>query len=233
MNPIVLTYIFSDFENEISSTYKFRESVARCGYDLINVIEGKRYTGHPQIFNEIFNVIRELPHNQPVIYADGADTVFLRPMVVPTNHIAYSTEKAYWPPNEAVGGEERYNHKETPWCYINGGGYCGPAGLMTEYYYRFGALSYGAGKIPASVNAQKMQHDAYFAARAAGFPVLLDQQCVEFQTIAFDDQFQETGESEHFEIIDGKFHNKLTNTYPSNIHGNGRTPMGRIYELLI
>ena len=241
MKPIILTYIYHDFADEISSTHEFRRSCAHFGYDVINVIEGQRYEGHAQVFRELYRVLCELPASQPVVYADAADTFFLREINVPTDRILYSTEKAYWPPNETVGGQERYTHKKSRWCYLNGGAYCGPAGLLCEFYAK-----YGPAKYDGVANAQKMQHDAYFAALADGFPIELDQECSEFQSIAFeaDDEFRVLDFPKIDKVtqwmvrggveleVNHRIGNNLTQTIPALIHGNGRTPMHHIYKLL-
>lgn len=234
MSKTILTYIYGDFENEISSTYQFRRSVDHFGYSLINVLKGgKFFASHDQVIKLLTQAVAELPADMPTMYADGADTFFLRDVNIPTDKILYSTELAYYP---TVPGIERYEPiRRTPWCYLNGGAYCGPAGLLHEWYTRY--------LLPASgpdVNGQAAQHDALFAALADGFPIDLDQECREMQSIAFDMEFQENGSSENFGIYtlgfdDGYatvFENKKTKRCPALIHGNGRTPMGHIYKLL-
>lgn len=233
--PTVLTYIYAPFENAVCSTFEFLRSCRAFDYEVVNAWQGKRHEGHAMTFKALEAALQDI--NGPVVYADGADSFFLREINVPTDRILYSTEKAYWEP---IGGEERYTDKQTPWCYLNGGGWCGPAELVREFYKR-----YDLGNLKTA-NAQMHQHDAYFAALADGFPIELDQFCTEFQTIAFDEDFQKHGWSDHFSIetkhaigslnreifIEANLYNEYTKTYPALIHGNGQTPMHHIYKLL-
>ena len=209
----ILTYLYGHVKNEACNSHEFFRSCDEHGYTVLNVIKAKKYMGHAQVFREIGNAIQDL--SGPIVYADAADSFFLRPINVPTDKILYSTEKAYWEP---IGGEERYTDKKSRWCYLNGGGWCGPAELVKEFYERYALAS-------LTGPAQMHQHNAFFAAKADGFPIELDQLCTEFQTIAFreDDEFSTEG---------GVLKNLLTTTTPALIHGNGQTPMGWVYDLM-
>lgn len=223
MKPIILTYIWCESDNEISSTSEFRRSVAHFGYDLINVHpNGAYFKGHGEVFQQLYHAICNLPPDQMVVYSDGADTFFLREIEPPTDRILYSTEKAYYPTD---GKQDRYTNRLTPWCYLNGGGWSGPAGMVKEYFERFGLA-----KLKGDINGQQAQHNAYFAALDSGFPVDLDQLCNEFQTIAFqaDGDFSTYKSDQHGAFII----NNLTGSTPALFHGNGRTPMGWVYDLL-
>jgi hypothetical protein len=73
-------------------------------------------------------------------------------------------------------------------------------------------------------NGQWQQALAYLQAKADGFPIELDQYCLEFQTIGF----TEPGD---FHELPGTLFNNITGSKPAVIHGNGRTPMGWVYGL--
>jgi len=223
MKPIILTYIWCESDNEISKTSEFRRSVSHFGYELINVHpKGAYFKGHGEVFQQLYNTICDLPPDQMVVYSDGADTFFLREIEPPTDCILYSTEKAYYPTD---GKQDRYTNKLTPWCYLNGGGWSGPAGLVREYFERF-----GLSKLKGDINGQQAQHNAYFAAMDSGFPVELDQFCNEFQSIAFRSECDFM--TEFWKDKGILINNLITNTYPALFHGNGRTPMGWVYDLL-
>lgn len=219
----VVTYIYEDFTNEISSTHRFRESVERMGYELINVAPGKQHVGNAEVLRLLCEQFKKM--TGPVCYADGADTFFLRKINVPTDCILYSTEKAVWPPTPALkqawadlyGGEP-----PTPWAYLNGGGYCGPAPLIAEFFEEF--VIPRLDTIQDDGQAQAAQSFAFIDARKDGFNIYLDKYCTEFQSIAF----SPPGD---FSVQDGMFLNNTTRSAPALIHGNGRTPMGWIYDM--
>lgn len=217
---MVVTYIYQDFANEVSSTYEFRRSAAAAGYEVINVAQQKHHVGNGEVLRLLYNAYRQLPADQPVIYADGADSFFLRPLNVPTDRILYSTEKAIWPPVESLQKAWAEQEQLTHWPYLNGGGYCGPAGLLAEFFERFDLTNQ-----PGDANGQWQQSLAYFAALAAGFPIELDQHCKEFQTIGF-------MSPKDFTTWPGFIENNFTGSRPGLIHGNGRTPMQWVYGLM-
>lgn len=214
----LVTYIYSDFANDISSTYEFRRSAAEFGYQITNVANKKRHVGNGEVLRLLYAAYKEL--SGPVIYADGADSFFLRAMVVPHDRILYSTEKAIWPPVEELKDAWEHHPKASHWAYLNGGGYAGPAELITEYFER-----YGLTKHLGDANGQWQQAVAYLRAKSDGFPIDLDQDCNEFQTIGFT-------APEDFSCKQGILINNWTGTTPALIHGNGRTPMQWVYDLM-
>lgn len=212
----IITYIYQDFANNISSTHEFRRSVDLLGLPLVNVGETVgSHVGNGQVLRLLLNAYREL--DGLVVYADGADSFFLRPVNVPSDRIIYSTEKAIWPPVPELIEAWAAQPKESYWCYLNGGGYCGPAKMLVEYFER-----YGLAGVPSEANGQWQQSAAYMKAKADGYPIELDQQCAEFQTIGF----LADGD---FSVENGVIKNNLTGTTPALFHGNGRTEMGWVY----
>lgn len=220
---IVVTYIYQDFEDGTSSTYQFRESCKLNGLPLHNVAPGNTHVGNGEVLRLLGRFYASLPPDELVIYSDGADSVFLaRPEIHPY-HILYSTEQGIWPPREAAPAlavKWDAHPKRSPWCYLNGGGYCGPAGLLAEFFQRY-LMSH-----PADANGQWQQAEAYFQACLDGFPIELDQQCETFQTIGF------SSPDRDFRILPGVIINNYTNTTPAVIHGNGRTSMQWVYDCL-
>jgi hypothetical protein len=207
----VITSIYHPFWG----TEQFMRSCGLLGLEVINVWPaGQGYTGNGDVIRRIYETVSSL--DEPIVYADGADSFFLRKIRIPTDYVLYSTEKACWPDRRL---EAQYTDRQTPWCYINGGGYCGPAKLVAEYMQRFGLSTLSGDK-----NGQFEQHQAYFQAVKEGFPVRLDQHCLEFQTVAFADPAD-------LWVIDGMVRNNRTLSIPALLHGNGRTPMDWVYRL--
>ena len=217
---MIVTYIYKDFSNQDSSSFEFRRSVESLGIDLHNVATKNEHIGNGEVLRLLGEFYGSLPADTPVIYADGADSFVFYEPVVPLNYVLYSTEKQVWPPTGELREAWAKYPELTPWRYLNGGGYAGPAGLLCEFF-EIGGLSC-LGDIPDG-QAQGAQARAFFAAKEKGFPVLLDYECTTFQTIGF-------MEPTDFEIVDGQIKNTITKTTPAIFHGNGRTPMGWVYN---
>lgn len=219
----VVTYIWQDFANEISSTHKFRESVVRFDYDICNVAQEKHHVGNAAVLRLLYEHYKDM--TGPVIYADGADTFFLSEVQVPDDKILYSTEKAIWPPSQKMHAAWAAFYPDaipTPWAYLNGGSYCGPAELIAEFFERY--IIPNLHSVTDDGQAQGVQAVAMMDAYNEGFPIMLDVFCQQFQTIAFTDPGD-------FSTHGGILVNNITGSKPALIHGNGRTPMGWIYDL--
>jgi hypothetical protein len=217
----VITYIYQDFADERSSTHEFRRSVKHFGYGLANVSKKTRHVGNEAVLLQVADAFKEA--TGPTMYADGADTFFVQPIVLPTDHMVYSTEKAIWPPTDAMKRAWESEPKETPWAYLNGGAYGGPAELVSEFLQR-----YVLPKLKLIIDdghAQAIQALAYFQASRDGFPIKLDQKCEYFQSISF-------AGPDDFELIGTTITNRITGTTPSLFHGNGREPMGWVYSTM-
>jgi len=208
----VITSIYREFWG----TEQFRRSLALLHCEPINAHAGHQWCGNGNAIRYIYGAFKGLPAGELTSYLDGADTFVLRDIVVPEEYILYSTEKACYPlPEIACEFPEI-----TRWRYLNGGGYCGPAGLICEFMER-----YGLSRLSGDVNGQLEQQLAYLKAAKEGFPIRLDVDCTEFQTIAFESP-------DEFAVYPGgMLYNRITDSFPAAIHGNGRTEMKWIYEL--
>lgn len=219
----VITYIYHDFADANSSSYKFRESCARFGYDVVNIAEDGKERNFGEVLKEVYQAFKALPPDEIAMYADGADTYFVRPINPPELSILYMAEVGLWPQTAEM--QKYWNaHFEkfpatTAWKYINGGGYVGPAGLICEFFEQNSLHKIGQ---IAAHNSQRAQALAYMAWKEKGAPIDLDQECIEFQAIGFCNQ-------EDFLHEQGKIKNRITGSYPALFHGNGRTPMGWVY----
>lgn len=225
-DTIVLTAIYSEFWG----TKHFRDSCKRVGLEVHNVFPpGAHYQGNGIIYQYFYQAFLDLKDKyKTVIYSDGADTIFQKAFVPPTNKIIYSVEKAIWPPLPHLkllydvwySDFKRKDVAWIPWRYLNGGNWCGPIDLLIEFYDR-----YGFRDLKGDINGQREQAEAFMKADADGFPIVFDHKCEYFQTIAF----EHTGDFNLAE--DGKtLINNITSTIPCVLHGNGRTDMTPIYE---
>lgn len=216
MSTIALTYIYSEFWG----TEQFRKSAERVGLSIHNAFSGTIYTGGPDVLRMFYDSFHQLRGKyDKLIYADAADSVFIRAFEPPDGKIIYSTEKACYP-HPSLAAE--YPDPKGPWRYLNGGGFCGSIDLLIEFYDK-----YGLTKHVGDLNGQYIMALAYLQAKKDGFPIELDQDCQYFQTTAFEDPAD-------FGIPNttGKdIMNLVTGTMPHLWHGNGRTDMTWIYKL--
>lgn len=174
-----------------------------------------KHEGNGQVFRHLLACYkRAVTGHELFAYSDGGDTYCQRKVLVPDDHILYSTEKNCYPHVEMA----KHFKAKSPFRYLNGGNYGGPLKLIIEFFEKYGLDKYGNG-----VNGQHEQMVAYLAAKKDGFPIELDTECEVFQTTAF------TNDTE-LEIIDGLVHNKLTGTIPAVVHGNGRSDLEWVYK---
>lgn len=238
MNTIVITSIYQPFWG----TEEFMKSCNRVGFPVHNAFKGTRFTGNGDVIRNIYESLVDLKNTyRSAIYADGADSIFLRKFEVPIGCVIYSTEKAIWPPTSQMNSEwkqyyDNLEHKgaidmgyknpftgfysKSPWKYLNGGGYCGDTAALIEFFER-----YGLNKLKGDVNGQDYQALAFLKAHKEGFPIFLDTDCRIFQTTGFEDPGD-------FEYNKNFFQNKITGYHPCILHGNGRTDMNNLYQLL-
>ncbi len=202
----VVTFIYHDTEG----TAKMVESVKR--FHEIEVLRVSTFVpDHPlKVYEYFLNCTDEL-----FCYADAADTFFQRPLKVPTDYLLWSTEKACFPRPELAS-----LHPETKsrWKYLNNGIYCGPTELIREYYKKYELYDVH------HMNGQEKNMRAFLQAQEEGFPIKLDQNCDELQSIAFLDY-------DDFVVEDGMVVNKQNLTCPAVLHANGVSPMDWIYAL--
>jgi hypothetical protein len=220
------TIVITSIYNEFWGTKHFRKSCERVGLPLHNAFKGNRFTGNGDVIRNIYEALKGLENEYKyAIYADGADSLFLRSFTPPDDCIIYSTEKAVWPnaPDMFEKWKHHYRFWEpnlpSPWAYLNGGGYCGPIQFLIEFFER-----YGLSKLKGDVNGQREQSEAFMKAFEDGFKIALDTQCLYFQTTGFEHEGD-------FQADENEFKNLITNTKPAILHGNGRTPMTHLYNL--
>lgn len=223
-DTIVLTAIYQEFWG----TQEFRKSAARVGLEVYNVFPpGVPHKGNGFIYGYFYKAFHHLKNYcRTVIYSDGADTIFQKAFIPPTDRIIYSAEKQVWPPLPAL--KQKWNAywnqfvitNYSPWLYLNGGNWCGPIDLLIDWYE-----TYGLNTLTGDINGQGEQAEAFIKSKQEGFPIELDIYCKYFQTTAFENR----GDFSLAE--DGKMLvNNWTGNIPCVLHGNGRTEMKPIYD---
>ncbi len=125
--------------------------------------------------------------------------------------ILFNAEKGCWPFSEWAS---LYPEVQSPWKYVNGGAAFVSVPLFIEMFE--------SNPIRDNDNDQ-INLAQFFLSQKFNFK--LDNNCDLFQSIAFE-------HPDDFEYLHGKLINKCTYTHPLIIHGNGRTEMHKIYELL-
>lgn len=245
----VITYIYQDFiqfrkngtdkvrfafdrntetpadHHVVSSSFKFRHCCEYFDYEVINLAKSNQPPNLGDVLRGIYETVKYLPPDEVCMYADGADTFFLRPIIYPADRVLYMSEKGLWPNTlEMAGFWNDHFLKHPPrsaWKYLNGGAWIGPAGLVAEWYESTGLNNVGKIEIH---NSQRAQALAYIQWREKGGPILLDDECRELQTIGFADPTD-------FTVLEsGLIQNNVTGTMPAIFHGNGRTRMDWVYE---
>lgn len=198
---IVITYVYRPNDG----TARMIHSAENQGYEV-----GVLKTGDnaAQIMNDLYHCYKRASGgHEKMIYADAADSYFQRRVAVPDDYLLYSTEKQCFPYPAWSGYYPPGGH----WKYLNNGGFCGPIELAVEFYDRYELHT-------PKINTQAAVMDAYFKAVKEGFPIRLDVECYQFQSIAF----EEPGE---FRMHNGLLENLITGTIPAVLHGNGLTPL--------
>lgn len=245
MSTIILTSIYSPNEG----TKQFLESCKITGFPVENVFTDPVFTGNGRVIQLIYEaLLRNRNKYDNAIYADGADSLFVAPFIVPKGIVTYSTEKAIWEPLPALkqAWDEYYKpfelgsttcvagftipgtskHSFSSWKYLNGGGYCGPIELLIEFFENFLLPQIHA----SDVNAQSIQAFAFLDAFNEGFPIQLDTECENFQTVGHAHKNDFTIVSNVDEKYCPVFINNITHSQPALIHGNGRTDMRWLYK---
>jgi hypothetical protein len=198
------------------------------GLPIYNAYKGQKFRGNGDILKFLWEAYCFLIDKYEYsIYADGADTFFLKAFQPPANKIIFSTEKQVWPQLPALkNAYDKYysqmtDFKYSPWLFLNGGNCCGPTQLLAEFYGRYNLKGY-AGE---DVNGQKELSEAFLQAKKEGFPIYLDTECEYFQTVAFENPGDFRLDDDGLQVI-----NNITGTKPAVLHGNGRTDMTAIYK---
>lgn len=193
-------------------TARLRESLDKQGWPYHIIVHD--WKGYGSKIIETYNHLKtsDVTH---FFYADSYDSYVLSTMDEALNKLhgedmIWSSEKACYPhPDKAA----RYPETYSTWKYLNGGGWF----CSKEQFMRMVESN-----MPSYADVDQVYFTDYLLNTGK---ITLDYDCKVFQTIAFTDIDAE------FEIERGRIYNKQTKQWPVIIHGNGHTPMDRIYEL--
>jgi len=189
------------------------KSLAFHKYEHIVLIAPFHFGGQMQ---HVYNWCKQQPKETRFIYSDGFDTVALWPSDVcellldfDEYDILFAAEKGCYPD---VGLADKYPETPYEWRYVNGGNFATTCGYFAAMYEE---------SHTNDINDQLWLSHCYLRIGKR-----LDTACEIFQTIAFE------GIEDFKYWSSGKLLNRKTKTHPIFIHGNGRTDMTKIYELM-
>ncbi len=192
------------------------KSLQKHGYKHHVIVHPWRGFGDKVL--KTYEYLKAHPEIELFLYTDAWDTMA---MAGPTevmskvrkekwDKIIFSAEKACYPhPEKAT--KYPNDHKESPWRYLNGGNWM----ATNEAFCRM---------VEADTPSHTVNDQAYFTDMLIKGYIKLDYRCELFQTIGFEgpDDFN----------YGVRLHNSYWNTTPVFAHGNGRTPMDKIWRML-
>lgn len=151
-----------------------------------------------------------------IIYLHSAKTIALKYLSHFDKCIVFSTEKACWP---VPALQEQYPGWPGQWKYLNSGSFMGRVDMMNDFLQ--------AVEIDWKIDDQLFYTKAFLLDLMQGYGIIkLDYDCEIFQSVAFEHE-------NDFAIHVGKgFMNQETRSYPSILHGNGRTDMTKFLKLV-
>lgn len=199
--------------SDYSKTEKLRESLDRHGWPYHIVVHEWRGFGCKIL--ETYNYLKtsDITH---FFYSDSYDTYALGTMeeaiskIKDLDQMLWSAEKACYPHTELARfyPEHHYSRK-----YLNGGGWFCPKDKFIEMVEN---------EMPSVATVDQVYFTNQLITKKN---IVLDYNCEIFQTIAHSDLETE------FEYERGRMYNKETKSWPILIHGNGHTPLDKIYNL--
>jgi len=181
-----------------------------------HIITGK-WKGYGTKIIELYNYLKTIEGYTHFLFTDAHDTFFLSDALPYVEGIVLSGEKNCWP-DVSLQEEIKicalyYKHEQSRWIYPNSGGIIGEISVFMSLFEQ---------STPAFTDDDQRWWTRRFLEESR---VSIDYQCRIFQSIAF-------VSPDEFTIEGNTLKNNITNTLPTVIHGNGRTPMDHIYKLL-
>lgn len=201
--------------NDPYKCFQLEKSLKKFGYDY-HIIEHPWY-GFLSKIHETYKYVKTLEGYTHFLYTDAWDTIATGQLdFVPGDEIIISAERACYPHPELAS---QYPEVSSPWKYVNGGGWLCSIKRFIELYEMDPPTN--------EMNDQVYLTRVYLKYKDQEW-MKLDTACEAFQTIAFCEFDRD------FELTEreGKvLRNKITDSYPVFWHGNGHTPMDKLYEL--
>ncbi len=201
---------------------KLEKSLNHFGWDSLFLINAWR--GYGSKFRDTYDYLKtgEEDNTDLIVYSDSYDSFMLAtPEEVIEKYMAnfspkllYYSERACWPHENLAA---QYPKVEgTPYQYLNGGGViCSPS-----QYIKLIELDFPEYDINDQVHSTNL-----YLNRNREANIVLDHFAKIYQCIGHH------GETD-FSYEDGRLINNITGEKPCIIHGNGHTPMDKIYALL-
>ena len=208
---MIPVFVISD-NRQHPGQVRLRESLIRHGWQYFEIEEPFQGWGYKIM--RIRQLIDQYPQFERFIVMDGFDTYAVAgPGEIPesfltTTDVIASAEKGCYPHPEKAA---HFSHYFTPWRYPN-------AGQVFIYAPRYVTLTDRIGYGIDGID------QIWHTDRAIEGETQLDWQCDLFQSIAF----EAPGD---FTLENGRVINNVTLSRPLLLHGNGRTPLDKFYEL--
>lgn len=198
--------------SDLSKCKQLKRSLDYFGWDYHFITH--TWTGFLSKLHETYNYLKSLEGYTHFLYTDAWDTFALGgPGELPEiTGLLFSAERACYPHPEK---EALYPKHESPWHFVNGGGFMGEISAFIDIYEQNGPAT--------ELNDQVWLTDRFLQHYESGL-IRLDYDCEVFQTLAF------CPESDF--LYSDQLVNTVTKSRPLFIHGNGHTSMGHIYALL-
>lgn len=208
----VATHNAPGLEKLIKSCKKFDIDLTILGMD-------EEWTGFSKKIRDTYNYAKSIQEDYThILFVDAYDIIFLDTLSTIESEylfwykdlIVFSAEKGCWPD---AGLAASYPVSTSSWNYLNSGSYIAPIPAFIDMVDKY---------------VLKPAHDdqAYFTNIFLNDKIItLDYNCILFQSTAFagEDDFTYTEDS----LINNKQH-----TSPLIAHGNGKTPMDKIFNLI-
>jgi len=211
---VFLTYIYS----ETPQTIEFYKSCERNGVTPINMWTENNRNNPKKAVIDFLECLKSLEGYTHAVYMDGGDSFMQRKPEKIQDFVLYQGEKRCFPHPHLA---EMHPYSKTEWRYLNGGCWSGKIENLITFFET--CLQMFTSEIE---NGQLIQQLAFFHCISNEIYIKIDSECELSQSIAFSDNFED------FEIMPDKMiRNKVTNTIPYILHGNGRTKMDWIYNL--
>jgi procollagen-lysine,2-oxoglutarate 5-dioxygenase len=199
--------------SDISKTGKLVESLQRHNWPY-HVIQHE-WKGFGSKIIETYNYLKtsDVTH---FFYADSYDSYVIGTMgealskIKDFSKMLWSSEKACYPHPQLAS---MYPESTSEWKYLNGGGW---------FASKESFIKMVEDEMPSYLTVDQVYFTNQLLTKKS---MSLDYSCDIFQTIAFCDLDKE------FEFERGRMYNKQTKSWPIIIHGNGHTPMERIYDI--
>jgi hypothetical protein len=159
-------------------------------------------------------------HITHFFFCDAYDVVVLSTMesallaIQDKNKILVGAERGLWPPDLQVY-DNKFEHFEHGFNYINSGLYFAPKEVFIEHFEQ--------NRPEYSTDDQKWLTEAYLNQKSHN--IILDNNCDVFQNYSFIKE-------DDYEYNATVLFNLKTKTFPVFVHGNGRTDMTKVYELI-